>query len=194
MTPTKTFRIASGLGAVAALGLMAFSPSDADASTILNTESTGIDGFVVDQEYFAQGADARDCACLSWWHTFQFNDYPADTVFNVTAVNGVINRMTNPRIQWIEGNGLGGTVLADEPLLTGVGSGNANLFLGFAQGDEVTAAFVWDALSFTNPENPDAAPFSFAVTVTSIPVPAAGWLLLTAVGGLAVASRRRKAA
>lgn len=37
-------------------------------------------------------------------------------------------------------------------------------------------------------------PTTWQISATVIPLPAAGWLLLTALGGLAVAARRRKAA
>ena len=47
-------------------------------------------------------------------------------------------------------------------------------------------------LTFTSQENGDAVTVSFSSTTTPVPVPAAGLLLTTALGGLAFARRRRK--
>ena len=49
-------------------------------------------------------------------------------------------------------------------------------------------------LTFTSQENGDVVTVSFSSTTTPVPIPAAGLMLATALGGMAFARRRRKAA
>jgi len=68
--------------------------------------------------------------------------------------------------------------------------------LGIAPSSTLTSIFGttdnWDrsVLAFL----PDSGTFSTSATIAPVPLPAAGWLLLTAFGGLGLAARRRRKA
>jgi len=74
------------------------------------------------------------------------------------------------------------------PLGDGVQQGTASLGTTFTQGGPAGSqelVFSWSGLDPTKGNQ-------FVASVAAIPLPAAGWLLLTALGGLAIAGRRRK--
>lgn len=124
----------------------------------------------------ATGSGSADCfTCL------QFTRFGLSLIEDDTTVNS--NFTTTSGTAGQSGSGQGPMNLLS-PISPG---GEFNVV--FRVGDNVPNSLLNDYELGTREIN---ANYSFDLTV--VPLPAAGWLLLTALGGLAVAARRKKAA
>ncbi|MXQ06644.1 VPLPA-CTERM sorting domain-containing protein [Alphaproteobacteria bacterium GH1-50] len=181
--------------------LLPFAASAASVSIIENGVDEGGDGYfignnvieVTDGATFAarfyadDGVGAIDIADGPGTITFLLQN-TTSTDAQVTFVDGNIDQsprnygFTGGIDVWFDGTSTSFGVVDNVDL-------NRTFSLG--AGESVEYAFEWDGI-FNNTDD-DIGPFiDFTVTATAVPVPAAGFLLLGGLGGLAMMRRRKK--
>lgn len=177
----------SGLGALAVGAALALSPMKANAVTILNiSDAGGVFDLLADnyqfQDVFLDGTPANTLS-------FTFENTSAVDA-RVVLSSATINQISGSvftggaSVGWV---GAGNVTTAAEGVTS---SGQLSFILAAGASDTLNLSF-GNVLVGTNNPNPDV---DFFVTSTPVPIPAAGLMLLTALGGMAVMRRRRKAA
>ena len=178
---TVTMQTKTILRATAAAAAIALAPVVASASTVtgdlLDGDTTNVT-FGVNSPFNFQGGVTNIVggATGSFTHTFTVSPSGfGGAAASVDSFNA--ERFVSVTISWLTGG-------ASETI-SGAGLIGATVLTTFSPSD--TLKIEWQTV-----DGASLAALSFGGTITAIPVPAAGWLLLTALGGLGVMARRRK--
>lgn len=178
----------SGMRALAAVVALSLMPVMSNAATIAISDGDLIDPIDVSTTYTFEEQLTGNTGAISRMFTFVAD--PADTPLPVFAVNLTLTgrgTVVGAFMSWFDG---ANTIFAtfEDVVLNGstVGVGAAFTTL-FTSPDALTQKLTlgWD--SFTGNS------IQVSTQVSAVPLPAGGLLLLTALGGLAAARRRRKA-
>jgi hypothetical protein len=179
MQPKNNFPSKTGLGALALGAILALGAGKADALTSVvddgtyditsDTLFTGI----VDNPMGGSGDYIVN-------FTSPIDPFEASAASSLTV--DVLGTFTDLTMTWQKTGS--GTPLAS----TSVGSGITSLETTFdASNPDQSLVFDWAGSA-------ESQGFDFDVSPAAVPLPAGGWLLLTAFGGMAALRRRRKAA
>lgn len=176
------------LGALAVGLVMGLSSIKADASTVMINDDDIVNPINVGTTYqFDEigkiGSGAGD-------RTFTFVADAADTPLPAMAANFTLTFggvFVNPKFSWFDGidTTFGTIVTFNNGLVVD------ELMTTFTDPDRLTQilTFSWDDYSVTSD-----AQAQISISVSAVPLPAGGLLLLTALGGVAALRRKRKAA
>lgn len=179
-----------GAGVVAILLAMSLVPTAVDAATVDVFDGDVINPIALDTTYTYEERITGSTGAVSRSITFVADaaDAPLPLIASNLTLTGVSGTVVNPFMSWFDGTS---TVTAVFDNITfgnttiGVGAVLATLFEA-PNALSQTLSFGWE--SFTG----DAIQVS--LQVSPVPLPAGGLLLLTALGGVTVLRRRRKAA
>lgn len=179
-----------GASIVAILFAMSLVPTAVDAATVDVFDGDVIDPIALNTTYTYEERITGSTGLISRTITFIADaaDAPLPVIASNLTLTGVSGTVVNPFLSWFDGTS---TITA---VFENITFGNTTIGVGtvlatmFEAPDALsqTLSFGWE--SFTG----DAIQVS--LQVSTVPLPAGGLLLLTALGGVAVLRRRRKAA
>ena len=135
---------------------------------------------------FSGGAATNGSVVLD----FESSSVPLTAAAATANLGGINSTFATASLEWFDkpsNVSLGSVDLQD---LAGIGFGGSlhTVFSGPGTPDEQYVVLTWTGFSSTSGD------LQVSVQVSAVPVPAAGLMLLTAVGGLAVARRRKQKA
>lgn len=121
---------------------------------------------------------------------FESSSVPLTAAAATANLGGINSSFTTATLEWFDkpsNVSLGSVNLQD---LAGIGFGGSltTVFAGPATPDEQYVVLTWTGFSSQSDD------LQVSIQVAAVPVPAAGLMLLTAVGGLAAARRRKQKA
>ena len=178
--------------AAVAAAALALAPLGAGAATMIDGGTTNITGTAM-QNFGSNMADTGVGDAGSWTHTFTLDKAGSGTgVAQITFAN--FSAFVNPVLKWLDADmnvlssaNVQGVSCQFVPTQTcGVGGVSTT----FDDPDTLTQNFMFSWGAGTGAD----AGFDLSVAITPIPLPAAGLMLLTALGGMALMRRRRELA